>query len=201
MGRPITHDLKDQKIGRLKINSYQGGGKWLCSCDCGNEKIILGSSIARGDTKSCGCLRKEVTAKRDKERSTHGMYKSREYKTWMSMKERCNNKNHSAFKSYGGRGIKVCDRWQSSFKNFYADMGNRPAGCSLDRINNDKGYFPENCRWSTSKQQQSNRRNNVFVLVNGKKVTAFEASKILDVPMSTLHAKIKRKEIQTVPME
>lgn len=201
MGRPITHDLKDQKIGRLKINSYQGGGKWLCSCDCGNQKIILGSSIARGDTKSCGCLRKKVTAKRDKERSTHGMYKSREYKTWMSMKERCNNKNHSAFKSYGGRGIQVCDRWQSSFKNFYADMGDRPAGCSLDRINNDKGYSPENCRWATSKQQQSNRRNNVFVLVNGKKVTAFEASKILDVPMSTLHGKIKRKEIQTVPME
>ena len=130
----------------------------LYRCDCGTEKEIMDSSVKRGNTKSCGCLLRENGRKTAKLNTTHGMRYTKEYECWKSMKQRCSNPNKDGYKNYGGRGIKVCDRWLNSFENFYADMGPKPVGHSIDRINNDGNYEPKNCKWSSNSDQAYNRR-------------------------------------------
>lgn len=122
---------------------------------CGNPFRGLRWCLLSGHTKSCGCLR--LLPK------THGLYKSPEHNSWGSMCQRVRNPNHIDYKNYGGRGITICERW-SKFENFLADMGKRPSGTSIDRINNDGNYEPGNCRWATRKQQNNNRRDNRGVL-------------------------------------
>lgn len=151
-------DLTGKRFGRLivvsrseNINRHK---TWLCRCDCGVEKII-GSSNLIGGTKSCGCLKRETIINIF---TTHGMTKSPERMSWKAAKARCFNKNSDKYRDYGGRGITMCSRWVNSFQNFYDDMGVRPPGTSLDRIDNDGNYEPGNCKWSTPKEQQRNRR-------------------------------------------
>ena len=152
MGKII--DLTGQRFGRLVVLSRQGSvGKkvaWLCLCDCGNKKVIESGNLKTERTKSCGCFQKE-------QRFKHGMYGIPEYRVWGAMLQRCKNKSNSRYKDYGGRGIAVCRRWER-FKNFYADMGDCPNGLTLERIDNDKGYFPDNCKWATMKEQRNNSR-------------------------------------------
>jgi len=137
---------------------------WEVRCDCGEKKVMRSSGgFKNGATKSCGCLGRKSGAEKN---TIHGLSEKQEYKIWSGMIERCHNPNHKKYKYYGGRGIKVCDRWRESVMNFYADMGPRPRGkfpCgraiySIDRINNDGNYEPRNCRWATSKQQMRNTR-------------------------------------------
>lgn len=146
--------------GRLTLirtaKGCNGVGGWLCACSCGNETFVRFDSMK--STQSCGCLRKE----KGEARATHGARNTKAYHAWSAMKQRCINPNHASYHNYGGRGIDVCERWLD-FENFLADMGQPPEGAELDRINNDKGYSPDNCRWTSKKQNANNRRTNVVI--------------------------------------
>lgn len=155
-------DLTGQTFGRLKIISRAGNkGKytaWNCLCDCENTKVVIGRSLKRGYTKSCGCLHKELTTKRS---TTHGMSNSMEYRSWKMMIQRCTNPNNSNFKNYGERGITVCNQWMK-FENFLGDMGlRRSLRYSIHRVNNDGNYEPLNCRWAPPSEQAINKRKSL----------------------------------------
>lgn len=148
---------------RLTFVQYVGPLHALYDCACGNPHVAFKASVKRGDTKSCGCLRRETSALN----KTHSMARTPTYNSWVSMKTRCTNANTPYFINYGGRGIKVCDRWINSFENFLEDMGVRPKGTSLDRIDVNGDYSPENCRWASAKEQGNNTRFNVILEMNG----------------------------------
>ncbi len=147
----IVHNLWTQISGRT-------GRKATFKCSCGLEKEIDFFDVKYGKSKSCGCHASRLTSERNKSFIKHSMSKTRTYASWNCMKSRCMNKNNPDFHNYGGRGIKVCDRWLSSFENFLNDMGERPKDMTLDRKDSDGNYEPSNCKWSTSVEQQLNRR-------------------------------------------
>jgi hypothetical protein len=159
----------------------------VCRCDCGTEKEIYATHVRTGHIKSCGCLRVD----RGRANATHGKSHSGAYKSWTSMLSRCRNPNDGAYPMYGARGISFCKRW-NDFTKFYADMGDRPAGHSIDRINNYKNYSPGNCRWATCKEQSQNKRNNVYVEFNGEKLCVSEWSRRNGIPTQTIRGRLER---------
>lgn len=176
------------RFGRLVIVATAPNSKWRarryeCLCDCGNRKTVGLSELKSGHTKSCGCIANELMSKN---MSTHGHSKTPTYRTWIGMKSRCQNTNYGRFNDYGGRGITVCERWQS-FELFLADMGERPQGMELDRIDNDGNYTKENCRWVSSKENGRNTRKNVFLTHDGKTCTIAEWAEILGIGSATIH--------------
>jgi len=158
-------DLSGQRFGRLAVEAYActraGRAVWLCRCACGASALVRGGDLRSGNTRSCGCFaldtQRAVGRSSAARGTTHGRSRTPQYKAWAGMLQRCSNKNARAYKYYGARGIKACPRW-FRFENFLADMGERPPGKTLDRINNDGNYEPSNCRWATPKEQQANRR-------------------------------------------
>ena len=168
---PITHhraiDITGHRFGRLVALGMikQKPTTWLCQCDCGCVHAVVTGSLRRGFTKSCGCLQKEGLSAR---RKSHGMTGTPTYGSWVEMRVRCNNANTPNYHRYGGRGITICDRWQK-FENFYEDMGEKPSEIhSLDRIDNDGNYEPDNCKWSTPKEQSRNCCTNRLITINGR---------------------------------
>lgn len=162
MSGTVTRNLAGQRFVRLVVLSKcdsRYGGRWLCRCDCGEERVVYYSNLMQGRTTSCGCLHREVL----RARATHGDSRANKlsatYKTWSGIKRRCNNPNEQSYAYYGARGIKVCERWERSYEAFLDDMGPKPPGTSIDRIDNERGYEPGNCRWATQRVQTLNRRN------------------------------------------
>lgn len=153
-------DISGTRFGRLVAVRVEGklGGKpaWRCQCDCGNTLVVRGNALRIGNTRSCGCLHIDSI-------TSHGRARSREYNSWQSMLERCRNPNCLSFHRYGARGITVCPRWEGSFELFFKDMGERPSGTSLDRIDNNGNYEPDNCRWANRTSQNNNRSDNRFI--------------------------------------
>lgn len=173
----LSDKLDGRVFGRLTVLRRVGSDKrhnavWLCLCECGKEHRTISHRLTTGNVRSCGCLFLDAV-------STHGMSRTREYRSWMKMRRRCSNLKDDNYKNYGGRGIKVCDRWLDSFDAFYADMGPRPRGTSLDRINNNGNYEPANCRWATSKAQLNNTRRCKVVEIDGQEMSLTDAIALL----------------------
>lgn len=169
-----VHDLTGRRFGRLTVmqrateNTKHGRARWTCKCDCGNIITTSGNCLLKGHTKSCGCAVHD-----NKPLYKHGLSKTRLHYIWRAMKDRCYNPKNSHYKSYGERGISLCDDWNNDFVSFYMwaiNSGYRE-GLSIDRIDNEKGYSPDNCKWSTDIEQANNKRKNKFITFNGKSKT------------------------------
>lgn len=186
-------DLKNKKYNKwtvLALDRIENRKSyWLCKCDCGTEKIIYGGSLKSGTSKSCGCFRKESMPKK-----ANGLAKTRINNIYHSMKSRCNNKNVKRYKNYGGRGIKVCDSWNNNFLEFYnwAINNGYDDNLTLDRINVDGNYEPNNCRWVPLEKQFYNKTDNVFYIVEGKKKCLAELCKEYNMPYQTVRKRLER---------
>lgn len=186
-------DIGGMKFGkltaiRLDEENPSRHVKWVCQCECGVQKSIEGYHLRAGKSKSCGCAHGALKHGQSRAKS-----RSRAYMSWVAMKSRCYDTKHEAYGRYGGRGITVCDRWLESFENFYADMGDRPEGMSLDRFpNSDGNYEPGNCRWTTQIEQSRNRSGNHFVEVDGQTKTLAEWCAIYDQPYTRVRARLQR---------
>lgn len=194
-------DLTGRRFGRLvALSRAPNKGlqtAWNCRCDCGNEKVVVRACLTDGRSQSCGCLHKEVVRAKF---TTHGRSDSRAFKTWVHMRDRCNNPSNPGFHNYGGRGIGICERW-SEFANFYEDMGDPPVGFTLDRIDNEGGYCKENCRWADKKTQAANTRKAFKVHCDGEVISISELARREGRCGATLRARARRLGSRDVPAE
>ena len=174
-------DISGQRFSRLVALSYAGEGKWLCRCDCGNMVAPRTDSLTGGNTTSCGCARRK-----------NGSVSNPTYRVWQGIKMRCLNPNDTGYHNYGGRGIKVCERWLD-FDTFLHDMGARPNGFEIGRIDNNGDYEPGNCRWETRREQMSNTRRSHMLTWKGKTMTLTEWAKRLGITPNALTDRIRRK--------
>lgn len=186
------------RFGRLTTVSYHHRQKnnnyWLFKCDCGSYTIQDIGSVAAGKTKSCGCYHREESAVRASMQFTkHGLRSTRLYSIWKSMKVRCLNPNSKSYKDYGCRGITICNSWATDFKSFYdwAMSSGYADNLTIDRIDVNKNYTPENCRWATQKQQCLNKRNTKFYNYNGIRYTVNQLSTMSGIPEKTLRDRLK----------
>ncbi len=203
-GKPINssiplgaaRDLTGQKFNRLIVVQYLGrrGNAiyWLCLCECSNKTITTSSNLTRNNTTSCGCYQKERVIEAC---ATHGATIGRkipsEYKTWEQMKKRCLSLNNPAYPRYGGRGIVICSQWKDSYETFYKDMGPKPSSkYTIERINNDGPYSPENCKWATRKEQASNKRTSVVAKFYTGSKTMKELGAEYGINHETLRARL-----------
>jgi hypothetical protein len=185
-------DLAGQRYGMLQVLEFVGANKrqgrlWRCACDCGREKVTNTSRLRNGQTRSCGCLVRALTTQRN---LTHGLRYTPEYVAWRSMRGRCSNLSDQNYKRYGGRGICVCERWER-FENFYADVGPRPsAGHSIERVNNELGYSPDNCVWATPLAQANNTRRTRLISHGGRTQSLSAWARESALPLSTIKSRL-----------
>lgn len=202
----IIKDIENyinKKYNRLTIKSVSGEVKgrcstWLsCQCECGNMKVIRFDYVINGRTKSCGCYRKDNARKQSKELETHHLSNTRLFEIHRAMKRRCYDKSTEHYNNYGARGIKVCDEWLNSLESFakwsYANGYNDTL--TIDRIDNNGNYEPNNCRWVDQQTQQNNKRNNIKIEHNGKIKTIAQWSKELNISYGKLYSRIVKKNM------
>jgi hypothetical protein len=187
-------DLSGQRFGRLVVisrgeNGHRWRTRWNCLCDCGVVCLIKTGNLRNKNTISCGCWQKENAKDYA---STHGMSKKQTYKCWAEMKYRTKSETFEFAHRYIERGIKVCERWQNSFTDFYLDMGECPKGMSLDRIDNDGDYTPDNCRWATQQTQSNNRGSNRIITFNGDSKTIAEWARVSGIDDRTIWKRLNR---------
>jgi hypothetical protein len=186
--------LVGKKFERLLVleeseRSKNRNRMWLCQCECGKTKVIVGYNLKNGSTRSCGCLRSELLSI---QKDWHKKSLSPEYKSWGTMIQRCTNPKNKKYPDYGGRGIKVCDRWKD-FRNFYKDIGEKPSHRhTIDRIDVNGDYEPSNCKWSTPSEQGNNKRNNIIIEYNGESGTLRYFSNKYGLVYETLYRRIKK---------
>lgn len=192
---PNFKDLTSQKFGRLTVvkrgpDYRKGVPTWECVCECGNTRTVRAGILTRGESQSCGCLKKEIQRARMVAANTlHGMTGTRTHRIWCGIVTRCTDKNSTSFKKYGAKGITISARWEH-FENFYADMGNCPDGLTIDRIDNSKGYESGNCRWASMETQQNNRTNNHCATINGVTKTLAQWQKESPVCRNTIRNRL-----------
>lgn len=199
-------DLTGQQFGRLTVLTEtrvpdrirpSGRKAWICRCVCGTFVTLKHGQLV-SKTRSCGCLSSDVTVAQNRARKgTHRkairFKELPEYETWCGMKKRCNNPNTKGFSDYGGRGITVCDRWQHSFADFLADMGSRPSrDHTIERINNEKGYSPDNCKWLEKEKQAQNKRNNRTLTFKGETLCISEWARRTGFHIETLRRRLAK---------
>lgn len=184
-------------LGFRRNNQNRNMRMWRCLCDCGTSVVVYDQHLKKGNTKSCGCLKREKAA--NNAIRTHQMTGTRTYSSWLAMLKRCNYPNHIHFDKYGGRGVTVCDRWDpakgGSFENFYADMGERPDGKSLDKDIRGDGmlYSPETCCWATQKEQARHRSNTLYGrLDNGILLRSDQIAEFAGISLGTAASRVRR---------
>ncbi len=191
---PKLVDLTGRRFARLTVikrvdNDKNKNRRWLCLCDCGQKTVVISSNLTKGNTKSCGCLHREGN------NTKHGHGKknqeSKTYISWHQMIQRCTNANNPRYEDYGGRDIKVCQRW-FTFANFLEDMGEQPLKHQIDRIDNDGNYCKENCRWTTPKINSRNKRNNNLLLCFGRIQCLAAWSEEIGIHPKTIHSRLTR---------
>lgn len=196
--KTVKNDLTGQRFGRLTAIGIDDRGTrktyFLCVCDCGTVKSIRADSLLSGAVRSCGCMKREQDKLNLAGNHSHGMSGTRLYKIWQGMKKRCYNKHDARYSRYGGRGITVCAEWKDSFPAFYAwAIRNGYADdLTIDRIDNDKGYAPNNCRWATVQEQCRNRDTNIKITIGNATKGLAEWCEIFDVDYSTIYARYER---------
>lgn len=183
------NDITNKRFGRLTAIRYVGRNIWECKCDCGKTTTRRLLDLRKAEVPSCGCYRHDSISPN----KTHGHCDTHIYRVWCSMRQRCTNPKNAGFPKYGGRGIKVCDRWLHSFGNFLADMGERPGKeYSIERIDNNGDYYPENCRWATWREQCNNQRRTIYLSHNGEKHSFSEWCEINGVCYGTARSRYDR---------
>lgn len=185
-GRPIK-SLESARYGRLTPGQHLKGQGWLCRCDCGESKIVTGNHLRSGAVVSCGCFHEQ----QQRAPKLHGMRRTRAWAIWSLMVQRCTNPRNPAWPNYGGRGIRVCVEWMQ-FASFIRDMGPPPEGLTLERINNERGYEPGNCRWATRTEQARNKRTNRIVELGGVSMPLVVWCELLGLKYWTVHARLRR---------
>ena len=190
-------DLTGERFGRLTVLGRAGRGNsnqilWECKCDCGGTAIVPTCHLNSGHTKSCGCYRKETATESGVHRIKHGMRGTRLYQIWRGMRQRCTDKNYHSFPDYGGRGITICPAWDS-FEEFrdWSMANDYQNDLTIDRIDPDGPYSPENCRWATMTEQQNNKRNNRILTLNGETHTAPEWARMTGIPVTVIYNRMK----------
>lgn len=188
----VSTALPGQRFGRLVVLSASGKSR-VCQCDCGNTITVENANVLKsGNTLSCGCLRKEITGSSSlKHGATRDRGSTKAYRAWQGLIQRCTNPKNAKFSRYGGRGITVCERWLHSFEAFHADMGDPPPGHSIDRIDNDGPYAPENCQWASGKRQARNKSTNRVLTFRGKSQTLAEWAEELGIPRNTIQTRLR----------
>lgn len=188
--REVKRDLNGKRFGRWTVIKHVENKPTICicQCDCGSPpRKVQGKLLLAGESKSCGCYRLEKLREKIK---THSMSREPIYRSWVAMVSRCHNPENNAYNNYGARGIKVCEKWRK-FEGFIEDMGERPPGKTLERIDNDGDYCKENCKWANAKTQSRNKRSNVWITLDGKTQIIADWAKELGIPASTITYRIK----------